>query len=192
MKYYIDITLLPDAESNLGFLWEKVYQQVHLALVENKTTASNSEIGLSIPEYGNVSFPLGTKIRLLAPSEKLLQQLDIGKWLNRLTDYTHFTSIRDVPGSVNQFARFDRKHVDASIENLARRRAKRKGETFEQAFKHFDGFEQQETNLPFINMRSLSEGQKFKLFVEREFVDSPNVGSYSCYGLSKQATVPWF
>lgn len=206
MKYYIDITLLPDAEANLGFLWEKVYQQVHLALVENKTSANNSEIGLSIPDYSDNSFPLGSKLRLLASSEKLLQQLDIGKWLNRLTDYAHFTSIRAVPDNVKSFAKFKRirsekimvdgkekmKKLDTNIERLARRRVKRKGETFEQALKYFNGFQQRETNLPFINIKSLSENKQFKLFIEREFVDNPETGVFSCYGLSKETTVPWF
>lgn len=206
MKYYIDITLLPDAESSLGFLWEKVYQQVHLALVESKTTENSSAIGLSIPEYREGKFPLGSKLRLLAPSEKLLQQLDIGKWLNRLTDYAHFTSIRAVPDHVKSFAKFKRirskkimvdgkekmKKLDTNIGRLARRRVKRKGETFEQALKHFEGYKQQQSDLPFINVKSLSKDQRFKLFIEKELVDSSEQGTFSCYGLSQQATVPWF
>ena len=69
MKYYIDITLLPDAEANLGFLWQKVYQQIHLALAENKIGKNQSEIALSFPEYGNKAYPLGDKLRLLSQSE---------------------------------------------------------------------------------------------------------------------------
>jgi len=61
MKYYLDITLLPDAETNLGFLWHKVYQQVHIALVENKVAKNQSEIAVSFPEYGSKAFPLGAK-----------------------------------------------------------------------------------------------------------------------------------
>ena len=34
MKNYIEMTLLPDADITLNFLWEKLYQQLHLALVE--------------------------------------------------------------------------------------------------------------------------------------------------------------
>ncbi len=209
MNYYLDITLLPDAEANLGFLWEKVYQQVHLALVENsfdtgecvntikdgakvQVPVKETNIGISFPEYRTNKFPLGSKLRLLAPSEELLQQLDIAKWLDRLTDYAHFTSVREVPDSVNQFARFKRKRFDGNAERLARRRSKRKAEAFEQALKHYDGYEQQQTDLPFVNVKSLSEDQQFKLFIEREFVEQPKSGAFSCYGLSQQATVPWF
>jgi len=193
MKYYLDITLLPDAEANLGFLWQKVYQQVHLALVERKTSGQTSEVAVSFPEYGNNKFPLGSKLRLISDTETKLQQLDIGKWLNRLSDYTHFTSIKEVPSTVNQFVYFKRKQLDTNIERMARRRMKRKGETIDQAMKHLTGFIDKESNLPFINMKSLSENKTFRLFIEREIVEQPKAGLFTCYGLSKKTTtVPWF
>jgi len=192
MKYYLDITLLPDAEANLGFLWQRVYQQVHIALAENKIAKNQSAIAVSFPEYGNKNFPLGSKLRLFSQTQEQLQQLDIGKWLNRLTDYTHFKSIKEVPLTVNQFARFKRKQFDTNIERLARRRVMRKGESLEQALKHFEGFTDRETNLPFLNMKSLANGDQFKLFIEREFLDKEGNGVFGCYGLSVGATVPWF
>src|SRR3990167_8104397 len=87
MKFYFDITLLPSAEIPLSFLWEKMFQQVHLALVEMKSANGNSDIAVSFPEYDGKSFPLGHKLRLFASTKSQLQQLDIGKWLNRLADY---------------------------------------------------------------------------------------------------------
>ena len=36
MKYYLDMTLLPDTDITLDFIWQKIYQQVHIALVDNK------------------------------------------------------------------------------------------------------------------------------------------------------------
>lgn len=192
MKFYFDITLLPSAEIPLSFLWEKVYQQVHLALVEMKSVNGNSDIAVSFPEYDGKSFPLGHKLRLFASTKSQLQQLDIGKWLNRLADYSHCTTIREVPQSVSEFARFNRVRFDTNIERLARRRVKRKGESFEHAMKHFDGFKVQESTLPFINMTSLSKNERFRLFIEKELVSQAAVGEFTCYGLSKVATVPWF
>ena len=125
MKFYIDITLLPDADIALGFLWEKVYQQLHLALVENKVSEYESAIGISFPKYGDKAFPLGDKLRLFAPTQEQLKKLDIGRWLNRLTDYTHHTSIREVPSDVNVFVYFKRKQfksaskLEADIERRA-------------------------------------------------------------------------
>ena len=209
MKFYLDITLLSDAEINLGFLWQKVYQQVHLALVEMKTSDNKSKVAVSWPEYGGKTFPLGNKLRLFAETEDQLKQLNMVKWLNRLTDYTHCTSIREVPHSVRHFACFKRKQFDTNINRLSRRWAKRNGVSLVQALDHFSGFKDKETKLPYVNMVSLStknessfsntdsKKEKFRLFIEREIVDEYSVGEFSCYGLSsrepnKQTTVPWF
>ncbi len=192
MKYYLDITLLPDAEANIGFLWHKVYGQVHIALVEGKNANGNSDIAVSFPEYGDKSFPLGNKLRLLASMREQLQQLDIDKWLNRLSDYCHCTSIKEVPQAVSAFMRFKRVQFDTNVERLARRRAKRKGGSLEQAMQHFTGFKDQESKLPYINMISLSKNKRFRLFIEKEEENGEKMGKFNCYGLSKTATVPWF
>jgi CRISPR-associated endonuclease Csy4 len=199
MNHYQEITLIPDAETNLGFLWEKVYQQTHLALVENKNITGGSDVGVSFPQYGDKNFPAGTKLRLFAKTVTQLQQLNIQKWLNRLTDYTHITSIKDVPTSGTQFAIFRRRQFMTNPYRLAKRRAKRKGESIEQALEHYSNFNDKETKLPYINMVSLSSEDKnrFRLFIEREIVENSSEAVFSCYGLSsrdkaKQASVPWF
>ncbi len=192
MKFYIDITLLPDNDANLGFLWHKVYGQVHIALVEGKNTNRNSDIAVSFPEYGDRSFPLGNKLRLLASTREQLHQLDIDKWLNRLSDYCHCTSIKDVPQAVSTFMRFKRVQFDTNVERLAQRRAKRKGESLEQAMQYFKGFKDQESTLPYINIISLSKNKRFRLFIEKQEEKEERTGEFNCYGLSKTATVPWF
>jgi len=192
MQYYIDISLLPDAEANLGFLWQKLFQQVHLALVEKKLPNNTSAIAASFPHYGDKVFPLGNKLRLLAEKQEQLQQLDIGKWLNRLTDYTHYTSIKEVPFSVNQYVYFERKQFDTNIQRIAKRRSQRKGETLEQALNHLKEFSDTETRLPFINMKSLTKGNHFRLFIEKTISDESQQGGFGCYGLSKGGNVPWF
>jgi CRISPR-associated endonuclease Csy4 len=192
MKYYQDITLLPDAEANLGFLWQKVYQQIHLALVENKIAENESDIAISFPKYGDKEFPLGNKLRLLTETQEQFKQLDIGKWLNRLTDYTHCTSVKEVPSAIDQFAQFKRKQFKTNVFRLARRRAKWKGESLEQALNHFEGFTGKETKLPFLHMKSLTSADSFKLFIDREILEAAGKGGFGCYGLSKGGAVPWF
>ncbi len=199
MKYYIDITLLPDAEANLGFLWQKVYQQIHLALVKNKIAINKSAIAVSFPKYGNKEFPLGDKVRLFADEQGLLKQLNIEKWLSRLTDYTHLKPIKTVPETVNQFARFKRKQFKSNLLKEAKRRAKYKNESLEMALEHFKHYETK-SSLPFINMTSLSmdkdsptiSNRNFKLIIDREILEEPEQGVFNCYGLSKTASVPWF
>ncbi|NRB23692.1 type I-F CRISPR-associated endoribonuclease Cas6/Csy4 [Shewanella sp.] len=192
MKYYLDITLLPDAEANLGFLWQKVYQQIHLALAEHKTADNTSAVAVSFPEFSQDKYPLGSKLRLFAASESALQALDIPQWLQRLTDYCHCTSIKAVPSAVTQYAVFNRVQFDTNIERMARRRAKRKDETLEQALEYFKGFTDQASELPFINMKSLSRQHFFRLFLQKKSVSAAVTGSFNTYGLSKTATVPWF
>jgi len=150
MKYYIEITLLPNVEIPIYFLWQKLYQQIHLGLVEINNTQESVPIAVSFPQYNETLNHLGCKLRLFSSAQEQLQQFNISKWLNRLTDYCHHTSIKEVSQSVNVFARFKRKQFDTNVERLARRRAKRKGESFELAMKHFKGFKDQESKLPYI------------------------------------------
>ena len=197
MKYYLDITLLPDTEISLGFLWQKVYQQIHIALADNKIAENQSVIAVSFPKYEDKIFPLGDKLRLFAKDKSQLEQLDIKQWLNRFIDYTHATSIKSVPSSVNKYACFKRKQFKSNLIKEAERRAKYKKEPIGIALAHFKDYEK-ESSLPFINMTSLSmkedivHNKNFKLFIEKEILDKPIQGIFNCYGLSKTATVPIF
>lgn len=196
MKYYQDITLLPDAEANLGFLWYKVYQQVHLALVENKIGENQSAIAVSFPDYENKTYPLGDKLRLFSATEVHLQKLNINQWLSRLMDYVHIKPIKTVPENVNIYACFKRRQFKSNLMKEAARRAKYKNESLEDAINHFKHYKT-ESKLPYINIRSLStdcgdESRRFKIFIERNISKEKGEGVFNCYGLSKTATVPWF
>lgn len=200
MKYYLDITLLPDAEANLGFLWQKVFQQVHIALVENKVSENESAIALSVVGYNAKSFPLGNQLRLLAEREEVLQKLDIGRWLNRLSDYCHVKPIKPVPDDVTKFARFKRKQVK-SIYKKAKRRAEHLGKPYDEVLDYLvNEGRSSECRLPYINVESQGTKKrnadnasgKFLLFIEQTFFDEPVKGDFDCYGLSKTATVPVF
>ena len=191
MTFYQEINLLPDSEVNLAFLWQKIYQQIHLALVENKLPNGNSAIAISFPEYGDKTFPLGKKLRLHGQTESLLTQLEIEKWLTRFSDYAHISSIKAAPSSA-QHAVFRRKQYRTNVERLARRRAKRKNESFDEAMKHFSQFKDQKSDLPYIDLRSLSKVTQFKLFIQRQIQANPTEGDISCYGLSSSASVPLF
>lgn len=200
MKYYLDITLLPDAEANLGYLWQKVFQQVHIALVDNKVGDNESAVALSIVDYGDKDFPLGNKLRLLADSEKTLQKLDIHRWLNRLSDYCHIKPIKPVPGAVTKYACFKRKPVK-SIEKKAQRRAVHLNKPYDEVLAYLlEEGQSNQCKLPFINVESQDTKKRaeqgvscrFLLFIEQALFEAPVSGKFDCYGLSKTATVPWF
>ena len=192
MNYYQEITLLPNADINLYFIWQKLYQQIHIALVENKTAGNASAIGVAFPEYNADKYSLGTKLRLFAEDEQALEQMQCEKWLNRLSDYVHLGRIKPVPEKLAGYACFKHIKFKGNKEKLARRRAKRKRETLRQALAHFEDFEEQRSKLPYINMTSQTNGQRFRLFIEKQAMEQPQTGLYSCYGLSNTTTVPLF
>jgi len=202
MQAYQEIKLFPSEDIPCHFLWEKLFQQVHLALVENKYVTSNSkngsdriveysEYGVSFPQYDTQLNALGCRLRVFASNEKKLKQLDLIRWIDRLQDYCLCTSIEPVPQNI-KYARFIRRQFRTNIERMARRRAKRQQETYEQALAYYKGFNDQLTRLPYIFMNSLSGKQRFPLFIQKEMTEAEERGEFSCYGLSKTATVPWF
>lgn len=210
MQYYQDITLLSDAEVSLGFIWEKVYQQIHLLLVKNKCAENQSQIGLSFPSYGDKAFPLGYQLRLLAENEEQLIQANINQWLQRLSDYVHIKSIKVVPNEVNEFECFYRvnpKSQQRRIKQLDRRVAvlvQKHGVTEEDMRTQLlASIEQRsgESKLPYINIQSLSSAtndqrHKFMLFINCDKSAEPKAKGnvFTCYGLSptEQGTTPVF
>lgn len=114
MKYYQEITLIPDAEIPPDFLWTKVYAQIHLAFADRENIDHKQIYGVSFPEYADES--MGEKARVFAPEEADLKKLDLKKALRRLSDYVHITSIREVPESkVKGYVKFARYQPDSSI-----------------------------------------------------------------------------
>jgi len=192
MNYFQDITLLPDAEITTYFLWHKVFQQIHLALAKIKNTNNPSLIGVDFPGYAVVKNSLGETLRLISKNKDLLKQMQCEKWLAPLKDYVHIRSIRPVPERVSGYACFKNVKPKSNKEKLARRRAKRKGESFQVALAHYDDFEEQQSKLPYINMISQTNKHHFRLFIEKQEMKEPQAGRFSCYGLSNQTTVPIF
>jgi len=192
MNFYVEITLLPNLVISLYFIWQKVYQQIHLALVEGKTAENQSAVGVAFPEYDAAEYSLGTKLRLFASDEQTLEQMQCEKWLNRLSDYVHLSGIKPVPEETREHACFRHVKPKGSKEKLARRRAKRTGETLQQALAYFATYEEKRSRLPYINMHSESNGQRFRLFIEKQPMEKQQAGFFSCYGLSSKTTVPLF
>jgi CRISPR-associated endonuclease Csy4 len=192
MKYYIEITLRPDAEIGIGFLWQKMYQQLHLALVEVKDENEKVDVGIAFPQYGNISFPLGHSMRLFGRVPDDLSNLRLEYWLKRLLDYVSITEMKEVPNNIENYASFYRQQVKSNPERLARRQAKRKGISLEEAMLNYETMPDQISKLPFIIIESLSSAQKLKLFIQKERKETLSEGKFNTFGLSKDATVPWF
>ncbi|MDD5227986.1 MAG: type I-F CRISPR-associated endoribonuclease Cas6/Csy4 [Methylococcales bacterium] len=201
MKVYVEITLLPDVDISFNFLWQKVYQQLHLKFVEMQSTSplppfkggELQPVGVSFPNYDTKANTLGNKIRLFAPHSEILEQFNAKQILRKLSDYVHVTNIRDVPSNVKTFACFQRLQLKTSNLRLARRKAKRENIDVESVLSNFQRVEELKTvEPPFLWIQSASNGEKFKLFVVYNELANDNVGGFGTYGLSSKSTVPIF
>ena len=194
MIYYQEITLIEQEEIAIYFIWSKLYTQLHLALVEVKNHNDKTNIGVSFPEYRfntekGIGF-LGSKLRVFANSEEELHNFKINCWLDRLSDYLHITSIREVPSNTG-YAIFSRKQVKTNADRLARHRIKRSDINFDEAVKRYKNVITT-SDLPFVQLKSLTNQHQFRLFIHKENKGHAEGGCFSSYGLSANATVPEF
>ncbi len=194
MKFYIEITLhpRPNDEIPIYFLWQKVYQQIHLGFVEIQDMQGHIPVAASFPQYSDELNHLGCKLRLFAKDKQTLEAFNAKKWLNRLTDYMDIKHIRPVPENITEFVCFKRQQVKSSNERLARRKAKREGIDYEQALEQLKGYEEKKVQTPYIYIKSQSTGEQFRLFIVKVPAEKTVTGLFNSYGLSNQATVPWF
>lgn len=200
MNYYIEVTLMENEKFSPYELWSQLYPQLHLALVEVKNTDNKVNVGFAFPQYRfnenkGVGF-IGTKLRLFASSESELKKLDLRSWLERLEDYVHITSIREVPKDVKNYAIYKRKQVKTNAQRLARHRVKRGDIGFDEALARYSNVVTT-TDLPYIEMQSLSTSDEqskkhFKLFIEKLPAEQSETQVFSTYGLSSQSSVPEF
>lgn len=200
MKYYQEITLIDQAEISPYFIWSKLYTQLHIGLAEIKDANDKVNIGLSFPKYiyeqgdkvKKSKVHLGEKLRLFAESQADLEKLNISKWLERLTDYLHITSIREVPeAKITGYATYSRKQVKTNAERLARHRVKRGDISFDEALARYSNVITT-TDLPYIQMKSLTSDKSFKLFIEKQPATKSETQVFSTYGLSSVSSVPEF
>jgi len=185
--HYIDLTIIPDEETSVPQLMGTLYEKLHLTLVKAQT----DNVGVSFPNYRPNAKTLGSMLRLHA-SEEELNALMAHDWLKGLRDYVKVTAIAPVPADAEHRTVY-RKQFKTNVNRLRRRRMKRKGETVEEVIKAIPDEAARRPNLPYVWMRSQSTSQRFCLFIEMGRTQkTPSAGRFSCYGLSNEATIPWF
>ncbi|KAA1260529.1 CRISPR-associated endonuclease Cas6/Csy4 [Rubripirellula obstinata] len=209
--YYQEVTCLPDHEISIGFVLGKVMDEIHLALVESAAGTQDCRIGLSFPEYREASQedvmtdasqktthdelqgpPIGSKIRVFARSDDDLLQLNLSNRLSRLLDYVHLTSVRKLERKINRYAVYKRCQTKSSRDRLIRRQMKRKGLDQATAQAEYATFKPRYSQLPYVNMRSHSTAQRFRLYIERSMAEAGEDWCFSTYGLSGTTAVPEF
>ena len=212
IKWYQEITLLPNSEISLAFLWTKVYTQLHLAFVSQKATPHGGSFAVSFPEYAEGKQKgLGNKVRVFAETEEALQTLNLDKALERLFDYVRLTTIRKIPTHrIKGYAIYSRQHAPHSREQAARRLSRRHGLPVEQEAARLakkspqserlvaqeredsEKIKKSIRDLPYIQMQSLTNRHKYNLFIHKQPTSSASASPFSFYGLSPEAAVPEF
>ena len=188
--HYIDITLLPDPEFSQVHLLGALYSKLHRALVALRA----DNIGVSFPAHVHKPIfnrSLGAVLRLHGEAQALRVLMDLD-WLKGMRD--HVTIAEPALAPVGGTRRLVlRRQFKTNAERLRRRRMQRKGETAEQAATAIPDSMEHRPDLPFVQLRSSSTAQPFCLFVEhRETEGECAGGSFSAYGLSCGASIPWF
>ena len=203
MKYYQEVTLIDQDEIPIYFIWSKVYTQLHLAFVEQIDEQEKIPFGVSFPQYRvnqqkKVGF-LGSKVRIFANTENELRQLDLGKWLERLTDYVHITQPREVPlAKVTGYAHYYRVNPKMSLDERIAHQAQRRNISVDEARQHFKAYIDVPMAEPYVSLKSLSAKREesvdrpYRLYIGKTLADEAKNGKFGTYGLSRTATVPEF
>jgi CRISPR-associated endonuclease Csy4 len=119
--------------------------------------------------------------------------LRLNKWLERLLDYVLIADIQEVPKNIETHVCFSRKQPKMDFMTRVEKQAKRHGVSIEEALNHFKNYDKESLlSLPFVNIYSQTWKQPFPLFIEKRDSSLCVSEKFDTYGLSKQATVPWF
>ncbi len=184
MDHYVDLTLLPDPEFPRQQLMNALFAKLHRGLHDLQC----SDIGVSFPEVGQ---DLGGRLRLHSSVEALdrLMALD---WLTGMRDHLDRSELTVVPTD-SKYRCVSRIQVDSSPVRARRRLVRRHGVNLQEAMERIPDSAAKSCEMPFLVLRSNSSGQQFRLFIRHgPLWTNPTQGSFSRYGLSSSATVPWF
>ncbi|WP_434990467.1 type I-F CRISPR-associated endoribonuclease Cas6/Csy4 [Xanthomonas melonis] len=188
MDHYVDIQLRPDPELAPHQLLSGLYVRLHRILAQHE----RQDIGVSFPRYDARKPSLGSHLRLHGP-QNALQTLMAPPWLQGMQDHLTVSDIYPTPAGV-QHRRVMRVQAKSSPSRLRRRAMRRHGLDAEAALQRIPDSASERLQLPFVVLGSRSTGQpSFPLFIRQGPLSStPVPGTFNSYGLSQDATVPWF
>ncbi|WP_163597561.1 type I-F CRISPR-associated endoribonuclease Cas6/Csy4 [Moraxella catarrhalis] len=196
MNYYLELTIIGNPELTPYQIWSKLYTQLHLAFVEQKDAQDKTVYGVSFPQYRTLADKkiayLGYKLRVFAPTEQALSALNLNKWLERLTDYIHISSIRSVPNDIKGYANYYRATPKMILDERITHQAKRHGVPYHKAAERFEGYKEQSLVYPHIQLTSQTNHQSYPLYIGKQTAEILTDGRFGTYGLSRTSSVPEF
>jgi len=166
-----------------------LYNKLHRALFDLQAT----DVGVSFPahKHGVRARTLGDHLRLHGDQARL-EQLMSTDWLTGMRDHTQVGELLAVPENT-QHINVARKQFNTGSPSRAKRYAKRHDISEGEAQQIYVKLAARRIELPFVQINSRSTQQRFSLFIEHKKPAATSTkGTFSHYGLSPNATVPWF
>jgi CRISPR-associated endonuclease Csy4 len=113
-------------------------------------------------------------------------------WLAGMRDHVRASAVLSVPATA-RFRVVSRVQAKSNPDRLRRRQMRRHGIDAAEAMARVPDTAAERLTLPYVQLRSLSTVQSFKLFIRHgPLQDAASPGAFGAYGLSTTATVPWF
>lgn len=187
MDHHIDIDIRSDPEFPAHQLMGALYAKLHRVLVAQNTIG----IGVSFPGSGSQAPHLGTRLRLHG-NLAALSALMANNWMAGMRDHVTLTSPTRVPETAKHCV-VRRVQVKSSTERLRRRLMRRHDIDVQEALQRIPDEVAHLSKLPYVQLRSTSTGQTFRLFIDHGPAQPHAIGgTFNAFGLSQGATIPWF
>lgn len=187
MDHYLDMTLRPSPEIAQPHLMAALFGKLHLALAAQRS----EHIGISFPVVQANRTWLSNCLRLHG-SQADLDALMANNWLLAMRDHVDATTVKPVPTGAG-FCVVSRVQAKSNPERQRRRQMRRHGITADEALARLPDSAAEKLDWPYIQLRSQSTGQSFRLFIRHGDVQqNATTGVFNAYGLSATATIPWF
>jgi len=188
MDHYRDFKILNDPDFPPSMLMNALFTKLHRLLVKLESI----QIGISFPSVKQDKPFLGNILRLHGTLDAL-NELKKENWLKGMRDHLQISECKAVPTDA-KYCRVRRVQVKSNAERLRRRYLKRhEGVTESDILSMIPNTVEKRLSFPFIQMKSESTGQAFRLFIEHLPAQETAVaGVFNRYGLSQEGTIPWF
>lgn len=195
-SHYLEIEVKPGAGVS-GPILARVVEALHGAFAccfalgfPDMKLASKAELHRPVPASpGNYVHVFG--------EDGLVSSVGVNPAIIRLRDYIHISRPREVRTGVQHCAwvRCRKAMSTSALRERKVRRAIKRAEARGEAVAGDDPrFSSRDTSsdLPFINIRSASNGHRFTIFFDRRLTDAAVTGEFDSYGFSKGgSTVPY-
>lgn len=187
MDHFVNLKLRPDPEIAQPHLMGALFSKLHLALVAQRS----EHIGISLPAMRDSPRCLGDHLRLHGNQDDLVAMMAT-PWLASMRDHVEVSAVLPVPANAC-FRVVSRVQAKSNPDRLRRRLMRRHSIDAAEALARVPDTAAERLDLPYVQLRSLSTVQSFKLFIRQGALqDAASPGVFGVYGLSRTATVPWF